>query len=60
MGEDHPVVWCHCSGRGRVLYSALGHRDEAYADPSYRSLLAGAMGWVAGLEGPGCAELAPE
>lgn len=60
MGKDHPVVWCHCSGRGRVLYSALGHRDEAYADPSYRALLAGAMGWVAGLEGPGCSELASD
>jgi hypothetical protein len=60
MGDDHPVVWCHCNGQGRVLYSALGHRDEAYADASYRSLLAGAMGWVAGLEGPGCAELGSE
>lgn len=60
MGEDHPVVWCHCTGRGRVLYSALGHRDEAFADPSYRALLAGAMGWVAGLEGPGCSELASD
>ncbi len=58
MGEDHPVVWCHCTGQGRVLYSALGHRDEAWSDPSHRALLAGAIGWVAGLEGPGCEQLA--
>ncbi|WP_369680254.1 ThuA domain-containing protein [Novosphingobium sp. Chol11] len=25
MGADHPVVWQHRVGKGRALYSALGH-----------------------------------
>lgn len=58
MGADHPVIWCHCTGRGRVLYSALGHQAESYSDPAYRQVLAGAVSWVAGLAGPGCGELA--
>jgi uncharacterized protein len=30
MGEDHPMVWYHQLGRGRVFYSAFGHHEEAY------------------------------
>ena len=25
MGSDHPIAWWHCTGKGRVLYSAMGH-----------------------------------
>ncbi|MBW8754088.1 MAG: ThuA domain-containing protein [Sphingomonadales bacterium] len=52
---DHPVVWWHCAGKGRVLYSALGHRAEAYAEPEYRLLLANAVGWAAHQQGSECA-----
>ena len=54
MGKDHPMVWTHCEGRGRVFYSALGHRPEAYAEPLHRQMIAGAISWAAGIEGPGC------
>lgn len=54
MGGDHPVVWAHCEGKGRVLYSALGHQPEAYAEPLYQDLLRGAIRWAARLEGTGC------
>lgn len=50
MGSPHPVVWCRGVGRGRVLYTALGHLPEAYADPDFRGHLLGALRWVAGLE----------
>ena len=56
MGDDHPVVWWHCVGRGRVLYSALGHQAEAYELPEYESVLDGALRWAAGLAGEGCNE----
>ncbi len=46
MGADHPVVWCHPVGRGRVFYSALGHTPEGYADPHHLALLAGAIEWA--------------
>ncbi|WP_328911966.1 MULTISPECIES: ThuA domain-containing protein [unclassified Streptomyces] len=49
MGADHPLVWCHESGSGRVLYTALGHLAAAYADPDFRAHLRGALLWCARL-----------
>jgi type 1 glutamine amidotransferase len=43
---DHPMVWWHCSGKGRVLYSAFGHRAEAYAEPQNKALLTNAAVWA--------------
>jgi type 1 glutamine amidotransferase len=51
---DHPVVWTHCVGRGRALYSALGHQASAYAMEENAKLLEGAAAWAARLEGTGC------
>ena len=51
---DHPVVWTHCIGRGRVFYSALGHQAAAYRSPEYRSVLEGATRWALGDAGEGC------
>ena len=51
---DHPIVWSHCIGNGRALYSALGHPAEAYAIANHRRLLEGALVWAAGLDGPAC------
>jgi uncharacterized protein len=58
MGKDHPMVWTHCVGNGRAFYSALGHRAESYAEPKHLALIAGAISWAAGLEGPECEEQA--
>ena len=27
---DHPIVWSHCLGQGRVFYQALGHHESIY------------------------------
>jgi len=54
MGKDHPIVWTHCLGNGRAFYSALGHRAESYAEPKHLAMIAGAISWVAGIEGPEC------
>lgn len=54
MGKDHPMVWTHCVGNGRALYSALGHEAVAYSEPKHLELIAGAISWAAGLEGPSC------
>jgi uncharacterized protein len=51
---DHPVIWAHCIGNGRILYSAMGHLPEAYAEPAYQTLLSGALNWTLRLEGEGC------
>jgi uncharacterized protein len=54
MGGDHPVAWWHCVGRGRVLYSALGHQAAAYTEPHYAAMLRGAARWAMRTEGEGC------
>ena len=54
MGKDHPMVWSHCVNDGRAIYSALGHRADSYAEPKHLALIAGAIAWAAGLEGPAC------
>jgi type 1 glutamine amidotransferase len=48
MGEDHPIAWCRPYGRGRSFYTALGHTNESYVDPTFRAHLAGGIRWAAG------------
>ena len=48
---DHPIVWSHCPGRGRVFYSALGHTAASYGEPEHARMLEGALAWAAGLDG---------
>ena len=43
---DHPIIWSHCTGKGRVLYSALGHTGESFAEPAMRRLMTNAIGWA--------------
>ncbi|SFE10397.1 hypothetical protein SAMN05216251_101521 [Actinacidiphila alni] len=47
MGAGHPLVWCRRTGAGRSFYTALGHREAAYADPDFRAHLRGALLWCA-------------
>lgn len=54
MGKDHPIAWWHCIGKGRVLYSAMGHRADAYGESEYRKMLLGAVDWALRREGEGC------
>ena len=51
MGDDHPILWSHCMGEGRALYSAMGHQASAYEEELYAGVLEGAIAWAAGLEG---------
>jgi len=48
MGNPHPLVWTRCIGKGRMFFSALGHKAETYAEPLHRKLIAGAIRWAAG------------
>jgi uncharacterized protein len=54
MGADHPVIWKHCVGKGRVFYSALGHSASTYEEPLHLALLEGAIAWAVGVEGDNC------
>jgi len=55
MGADHPVIWYHCVGNGRAFYSALGHEASTYSEPQHLQMIAGAISWGGGFEGPRCA-----
>ena len=56
MGADHPIIWKHCVGQGRVFYSALGHAASTYREPLHLAELEGGIAWAAGLEGTGCSQ----
>lgn len=51
---DHPMVWTRCIGKGRVLYSAFGHRAESWSEPENRMLMANSVGWALKLNGNEC------
>ena len=54
MGAEHPIVWSRCVNRGRMFYSAIGHRPERYADPVYVQMLEQAVGWAGDRAGSDC------
>ncbi len=47
MGDDHPIAWTNCVGKGRAFYSAIGHRAESYSQPQNLKVLQNAIGWAA-------------
>lgn len=47
---DFALAWTSTTGKGRVFYTALGHRAELWKDPAYQQHLAGGIRWVLGLE----------
>ncbi len=50
-GGDYPQAWTRTVGKGRVFYSALGHRDDIWStDPVFRAHVTGGIRWALGLE----------
>jgi type 1 glutamine amidotransferase len=43
MGSDHPIAWCGQYGDGRTWYTALGHHNEAYAEPVFTEHVRGGI-----------------
>ena len=54
MGGDHPSIWWHCVGKGRALFSALGHGAEMYQEPLMIQFLDNAMTWGVSESGHAC------
>jgi cytochrome c len=52
MGADHPIAWSHRYQGGRAWYTAGGHTEESYAEPSFRRHLVGGIRYAAGLSPP--------
>lgn len=39
----YPVSWARMEGKGRVFYTAIGHRPENWSTPVFLNLLAGGI-----------------
>lgn len=44
----YPTTWARQEGKGRVFYTAMGHRDDIWSNPAYQSILTGAIRWATG------------
>jgi len=42
----YPNTWARMYGRGRVFYTALGHRQDVWSNSAFQGLLTGAMAWA--------------
>ncbi|HWL16902.1 MAG TPA: ThuA domain-containing protein [Opitutus sp.] len=41
-----PNTWARRHGRGRVFYTALGHREDAWLSETFEKILFGGLDWV--------------
>jgi uncharacterized protein len=46
--KDFALAWCRKYGKGRVFYTALGHRPEVWHDERFQNHLLGALRWAWG------------
>ena len=46
--KDFALAWWRNYGKGRVFYTALGHREEVWRDARFQQLLIGALRWAMG------------
>ena len=46
--SDYPTTWARAEGKGRVYYSALGHREDVWTNPTFQNILVGAIRWTTG------------
>ncbi|MCJ8330002.1 MAG: ThuA domain-containing protein [Lentisphaeria bacterium] len=45
--QDYALAWCHDYGKGRVMYSALGHPDALWNEDWFRKHIVGCVKWAA-------------
>src|SRR5262249_40571207 len=48
--QDYALAWTHEYGKGRVFYTALGHRAEVWKDERFQQLIVGGLRYITGLE----------
>ena len=48
--DDYALGWCHPYGKGRVMYTGLGHPDELWHETWFRDHIRGCIAWAAGTE----------
>jgi uncharacterized protein len=48
--RDNALAWIHEFGKGRVFYTALGHREDVWEDTRFQKHILGGLRYVLGLE----------
>ncbi len=48
---DHPIAWSRTVGKGRMVYSAIGHLPEGYGEAHHVALIGNGLAWVMRREG---------
>ena len=44
----YPNTWARMEGKGRVWYTALGHREDVWTNPLFQNILVGGIKWALG------------
>ena len=47
MGDDHPIVWTNCVGKGKAFYSAMGHKGKYFLEPLHLEVIKSGIIWAA-------------
>jgi type 1 glutamine amidotransferase len=47
LRTPYPLAWAKHYGKGRVVYNAMGHREDVWDSAAYQSMLIGSIKWVA-------------
>ncbi|MES2439462.1 MAG: ThuA domain-containing protein [Verrucomicrobiota bacterium] len=42
----YPTTWAREEGKGRIFYTAMGHREDIWTNPTFQSIVTGAIRWV--------------
>jgi type 1 glutamine amidotransferase len=45
---DYPATWARHHGKGRVFYTSMGHREDVWTNPTFQSVVVGAIAWATG------------
>ena len=44
----YPSTWARKEGDGRVWYTAMGHREDVWTNPTFQEILIGGIKWALG------------
>lgn len=48
LRPSYPSTWARRHGQGRVFYTAMGHREDVWANPLFQQVLFGGLSWAIG------------
>jgi len=48
---NYPAIWCKSQGKGRIFYSAAGHRNDVWENETFLKMTDDAIAWALGKTG---------